>query len=221
LSKAAVALAAGEPDILDLALSLGYGSHEAFSRAFKNHFDLTPDNVRKQGHTNNLILTEVPLMNSTNMTELPAPRFEDLGQLSIVGISRRYSFEEVGEIPAQWQNFGPLIPRLAADADTIAYGVIYHPTDESFDYLTGVQVGQGRDVPPDLARLDIHPRCYAVFAHTEHVSSVRATCDAIWSEWLPGSGRTAVEAPWFERYGVNFDPQTGEGGLEIWIPVTS
>ena len=28
-----------------------------------------------------------------------------------------------------------------------------------------------------------------------------------------------VEAPWFEYYGESFDPQTGTGGLEIWIPV--
>ena len=28
-------------------------------------------------------------------------------------------------------------------------------------------------------------------------------------------------ARWFERYGEAFDPRTGEGGLEIWIPVAA
>src|SRR5262245_16872676 len=39
LSEAAKALAAGAPDILGVALDWGYGSHEAFSRAFREQFD--------------------------------------------------------------------------------------------------------------------------------------------------------------------------------------
>jgi AraC family transcriptional regulator len=29
----------------------------------------------------------------------------------------------------------------------------------------------------------------------------------------------AADAPNYERYDENFDPLTGDGGLEIWIPV--
>jgi AraC family transcriptional regulator len=36
---------------------------------------------------------------------------------------------------------------------------------------------------------------------------------------LPASGLKAADAPNFERYDANFDPVTGNGGLEIWIPV--
>src|SRR5712664_2955514 len=46
LSEAARALAAGAPDILSLALDADYGSHEAFTRAFRDHFGLTPEAVR-------------------------------------------------------------------------------------------------------------------------------------------------------------------------------
>ncbi|TIN58627.1 MAG: AraC family transcriptional regulator, partial [Mesorhizobium sp.] len=28
-----------------------------------------------------------------------------------------------------------------------------------------------------------------------------------------------ADAPEFERYGPEFDPRSGKGGLEIWIPV--
>src|SRR5215207_9231131 len=38
LSATAQALAAGAPDILAIALEAGYGSHEAFTRAFRAHF---------------------------------------------------------------------------------------------------------------------------------------------------------------------------------------
>ncbi len=29
----------------------------------------------------------------------------------------------------------------------------------------------------------------------------------------------AADAPDFERYGEEFDPRTGTGGVEIWIPI--
>ena len=48
LSEAARALAAGAPDILTLALDADYGSHEAFTRAFRDHFGATPETVRSQ-----------------------------------------------------------------------------------------------------------------------------------------------------------------------------
>src|SRR5437868_15472713 len=46
LTEAARALAGGAPDILALALDADYGSHEAFTRAFREHFGLTPEAVR-------------------------------------------------------------------------------------------------------------------------------------------------------------------------------
>src|SRR5437763_1121074 len=51
LSRAAQALAAGAPDILDVALGAGYESHEAFTRAFRQQFQTTPESVRAQAST--------------------------------------------------------------------------------------------------------------------------------------------------------------------------
>jgi AraC family transcriptional regulator len=53
LSEAAKALADGARDILELALRSGYGSHEAFSRAFRNQFGITPEEVRREGFGGN------------------------------------------------------------------------------------------------------------------------------------------------------------------------
>ena len=50
LSEAARVLAIGGPDILSVALDFGYGSHEAFTRAFRDQFGLTPESVRAQRH---------------------------------------------------------------------------------------------------------------------------------------------------------------------------
>ncbi|HEY3740852.1 MAG TPA: AraC family transcriptional regulator [Bryobacteraceae bacterium] len=53
LTGAARALAAGAPDILAVALEAGYNSHEAFTRAFRGQFGLTPEMVRAQRQSRN------------------------------------------------------------------------------------------------------------------------------------------------------------------------
>jgi AraC family transcriptional regulator len=46
LTEAAKALSNGAPDILSVALDAGYGSHEAFTRAFRDEFGVTPETIR-------------------------------------------------------------------------------------------------------------------------------------------------------------------------------
>jgi AraC family transcriptional regulator len=58
LTEAARALAGGATDILAVALDAGYGSHEAFTRAFREQFRLTPEGIRRQGHLGDLKLVE-------------------------------------------------------------------------------------------------------------------------------------------------------------------
>jgi len=50
LSEAARALVGGAPEILTVALDSGNGSHEAFTRAFRDQFGVTPASVRAQRH---------------------------------------------------------------------------------------------------------------------------------------------------------------------------
>src|SRR6059036_2325975 len=70
LSEAARALANGAPDILTVALEADYGSHEAFTRAFRDHFGVTPEAVRGLAHLDNLSLQEPIVMDSTIIDNL-------------------------------------------------------------------------------------------------------------------------------------------------------
>jgi AraC family transcriptional regulator len=90
-----------------------------------------------------------------------------------------------------------------------------------FDYLCGVEISPGTDLPREFTARRIPARRYAVFAHLKHVSSLGETCDAIFNVWLPESGTKMPEdaVDFFERYGPEFDPVTGMGGCEVWIPV--
>lgn len=50
LTEAARTSANGAPDILNVALNAGCNSHEAFTRAFRDHFGITPEALRARSH---------------------------------------------------------------------------------------------------------------------------------------------------------------------------
>ena len=220
LSEAAKRLAAGAPDILAIALEWGYGSHEAFTRAFRDHFALTPDAVRARGHVTDLPLLEALRMDDSMLTPLDPPRIVDERPLLIAGLNERYDNTASASIPAQWQRFMPHLDHVPGRVGRTAYGVVHNSDDAGHaDYLTGVEVRDFSQVPGDWSRLRIPAQRYAVFTHKDHISAIRRTWFSIWNQGLPGAGLEATGGPEFERYDERFDGRTGQGEVEIWIPI--
>jgi AraC family transcriptional regulator len=220
LTEAAHALAGGATDILSVALDAGYRSHEAFTRAFRDQFDLTPEAVRKEGHLGSIKPLEAIKMEETVSASAPPMRFENGKVLLIAGMVQRYTCETSAGIPSQWQRFMPHIGNIPGQIGRAAFGVRWNgDEDGNFDYLCGVEVSDFSRVPAELAHVRVPAQKYAVFSHREHISTIRSTWLTIWNAWLPDSGHQLVDAPDFERYGQEFDPRTGTGGLEIWVPI--
>lgn len=220
LSEAARALAARNGGILDIALEAGYGSHEAFTRAFRQQFGIVPDALRTGRALETLKLVEPLKMDETPLETLTAPRFEDGATLLFAGLRERYDQDGSAAIPSQWQRFQPHIGHVANQTGDAAYGVCYNSDDDgNIDYLSGVEVTSFDGLQPELERIRVAPQRYAVFRHDEHVSTIRRTWMTIFGKWFPASAYEAADAPSFERYDARFDPQTGFGGFEIWIPV--
>jgi len=220
LSEAARALASGAPDILDVALDADYGSHEAFTRAFREHFGVTPETVRGSAKLDTLQLQEPSIMDSTVIDNLQPPRFETGKALLVAGPGERYTWESGAAIPGQWQRFHQKVDEIPDRVGKVAYGVCCNGDDSgNFDYIAGVEVSDFSDLPREFSRVRIPEQRYAVFSHKDHISTIRRTVNTIWNHWLPASGLKAADAPSFERYDENFDPVTGNGGLEIWVPI--
>jgi AraC family transcriptional regulator len=220
LTEAARSLADGAQDILSVALDAGYGSHEAFTRAFRDQFAITPEALREEGHVRNIKLLE-PIKMEESVRAVASPvRFEHAPVLLIAGMCQRYSCETSAGIPAQWQRFQPHIGTIPGQIGKVAYGVRCNiDEDGDFDYVCGVAVSGFSKLTSEWSRVRIPAQKYAVFSHAEHVSTIRSTWTTIWNKWLPASGHELVDAPDFERYGEEFDSRTGCGGLEIWIPM--
>jgi AraC family transcriptional regulator len=220
LTQAARTLAKGAPDILAVALDAGYGSHEAFTRAFREQFGLTPEAVRTQGDVRSLSLVEPLNMDQTLMESLAPPRFVNGKALLLVGLNERYSCESSAGIPAQWQRFLPHFGNIPGQVDRKAYGMMYNFDDEgSFDYLCSVEVPDFSKTPHGLTNLRVPEHRYVVFAHNEHISTIRRTWNTVWNSWFASSGHEPADAPHFELYGENFNGQTGRGDIELWIPL--
>src|ERR1700712_1240472 len=220
LTEAARALAGGAPDILALALEADYGSHEAFTRAFRDYFGVTPEAVRGLKRLDNLKLQEPIVMDSTVIDNLQAPRFQTGKPLLIAGLGERYTCESSAGIPGQWQRFHQSVQNIPGRIGPVAYGVCCNGDDAgNFDYIAGVEVSDFSDLPREFSRVRIPEQKYAVFTHRDHISTIRRTIHTVWNHWLPASGLKAADAPNFERYDENFDSLTGNGGFEIWVPI--
>ena len=220
LTEAAKQLAESDHGILDVALQSGYNSHEAFTRAFKAQFGVTPESIQRARSTAAIKLVEPLRMNEKPTPATLEPRIASRGPMLLVGLKRRYSDATSAQIPAQWQTFQPHIGNIEMRIGTAAFGVICNSDDEgNFDYLTAVEVSAFDDRTPELDALRVPPQTYAVFTHDGHVSEIRRTWRAIFGRWSQHTKHKLVDAPQFERYGGNFDPESGNGDIEIWIPV--
>src|SRR4029079_16886757 len=107
LTLAARVLVEGAPDILTVALAAAYGSHEAYTRAFRDVLGLTPEEVRARRSLDNLPLMEPFRMSDVPVVELAPPSSRRMEAMLIAGLRQYYSYEEHGGIPAQWQRLSP------------------------------------------------------------------------------------------------------------------
>ena len=159
-------------------------------------------------------------MDETLLIKLEPPRLESGRRLLIVGIGARYTSEGSAGMPSQWQRFLPHLGHIPGQIGRRAYGVCCNSDDAgSFDYVCGVEVKDFLRIPADWSRVRIPEHEYAVFAQRDHISTIRSTWSTIWNEWLPSSEYEVADGPDFERYGEDFNPVTGMGGFDIWIPI--
>lgn len=220
LTEAADRLADGAPNILSLALEFGYGSHEAFTRAFRDQFGQTPEQVRARGTTDGLSVTR-PLQLGARTAKIPTPRIQEFGRLRFVGLPAPCSYREAINIPAQWQRFmSEHYAGIPDKLEQMPVGLCEAPDDEgSFRYVCAAQVAAFGNRSEALSYVETEPRSYAVFSHDDHVSTIFDTYAAIWNDALPDMTRRVAGGPVLEFHNDGFDPDSGLGGITIWIPL--
>lgn len=220
LTEAATHLAKGATNILDLALGHGYASHEAFSRAFRSQFGVTPEDVRRSATTDRLAVLSPVRVDDTKCPSVSPARTQVLELLKFVGLCEHVPFSRIQNIASQWQRFMPRYEEIEHKADPIPAGISANLDEEgNFDYACAVQVQRFAGIPEGLVQITVPLQAYAVFLHDAHISEIAQTFQAIWNDWHPGEGRMIADGASIERHLPTFDTGTGFGGVEIYIPI--
>lgn len=152
------------------------------------------------------------------------PRIEQAGPFLIAGLREPLDANAPQKIPQLWQQLTGCWDEITQRVNTVGYGLCIHLQNHEYYYMAGCSVWDFTELPESLSPFIIPSQTYAVFTHNGSVLNIRDTIDFAFDKWLPTSGyqhATAAENAlhFFERYGETFDPHTGSGDIEIWLPV--
>jgi len=158
------------------------------------------------------------------VTKLEEPTFQQGKAMVIAGLRGHFTPGTWDGIPALWQRLATH-GSIPGAVGRVHYGLCFNLSN-GIDYLCGVEVSNTGGLPDDFTTSKVPAQKYAVFPHRDHVSKLHDTLDAIQRKWLPASGHKIVRAAdgapdFFERYGEGFDPKTGMGDIEVWLPIQS
>jgi AraC family transcriptional regulator len=236
LEMAAIRLAA-QPglSILDVAVSVGFGSTEAFARAFKVRFGCTASawraSVAQQRNSGQQL---------RNPGQMGGASGADTDSTVSTGAAMKVKVIERSPVRVAYlRHVGPygqplsefwqrkVYPWMAAN-DQLGqprYGIsLDDPTITAASkcrYDACVEVRGRITVPGDSQTTTIPGGQYAVTAFRGTVDQIGGVWDAMLREWMPGSGMQLDARPFLEYYPTDssFDPKTGVFTCDIAIPV--
>ena len=217
-----------EPDLklVELALDCGFESQEAFTRAFKRVFGVSPGRFRT-GFAVEPIEGQFP-MNAPTDPVTPVVRLPELVSLPgflVAGPARQFDDATKSEIPQLWSALIGALPFKGQVPSWATYGVVssVEQGEGCFQYMAGVGVEPGCVLPPGFSTMEVPAATYAVFRITLNGSAlhpqVKQAMAAIWGELIPASGLKVVPGPDFELYDGRFDPQKAGSVIDFHVPV--
>lgn len=239
LTAAAWALRTTARRILDLALDYQFESQEAFSRAFKAQFDVTPGRFRKTGAAAALSRRK-PRITEAHLRHLHGgitmtPKFVERGEMKVVGLGTPFisilSPERNNHIliPRLWDAYLPRAREIRNRLGPVDVGLCeeYRPPEAAAReapggdcyYIAGTEVSSLEDVPAGMVAKVVPAGRYAVFTHRGSLAKLEYTMNYIYGSWLPKSGFEREERPDLEVYDERFKGDREDSELDVYIPI--
>ena len=221
LEKAAERLLAGDGNVTDTALAVGYETPAAFAKAFRERFGMSPSEFRQQ-QCATLPPFVAPL--STKEIAMMTAEMREINDTNVLFVRKGGAYSEAAT--AAWSLLmGYAYRNRLLNADTWAIGIgNADPTITPADQLRyDACITINREVAPEgeIGVQTIPGGRYAVFLHKGAYEGLNDSYRSIFAVWLPASGHVLRNTPCFERY-LNRDPRrTKPENLrtEIWLPV--
>jgi AraC family transcriptional regulator len=231
--------------VLEIALAVGFGSGEAFARAFRQRFSHSPSQWRRQRvaeRARQLSKLDQGLSkldqagtatHGQHGVTFTTPPEHAMSNLSVTVAERapvrvaylRYVGPYGPGVARFWQQqFYPFLTRHGLSGRTV-YGISHDnpevtaPDQCRFD--TGVELGTDEAVPAGAQAVTLPGGRYASLPFTGTPATIGAAWSALLNDWLPDSGYQLSGGPTFEVYPPDDerDRAPGEFTCEIVIPL--
>ncbi|SCL68657.1 AraC family transcriptional regulator [Micromonospora citrea] len=227
LTVAGAEVLAGERTLLDVAVRYGYGSTEAFARAFHAMHGVGPGEARRTGAA----LRSQPRMSFRLVVEGSSSmryRIVHKEEFRLVGRKARVPLVHEGMNPAIVAFVRSIEPetvrRIEALSDQEPRGIV-NVSDKvaddraegtELDYWHGVVTGE--DAPADLDALAVPAGTWAVFETSgAFPQAVQYLWRDVFTQWFPSNPYRSRPGPEISRTRLSADGAEAEA--ELWIPV--
>jgi len=143
-----------------------------------------------------------------------------------IGMGASFKPKSTSEIAQLWGRFVSRMHEIknAKAGYTLGICSMEHPSvqkgdGDCFVYIAAVPVHKVEDIPEGMVLCELKPSQYARFTHKGQIMDIAHTVDYIWGTWATQSNRKLKKAPDFELYDERFDPRTGAGEVDIYVPI--
>ncbi|MEU8297110.1 AraC family transcriptional regulator [Micromonospora sp. NPDC048909] len=227
LTVAAAAVLAGEETLLAIAVRYGYGSAEAFARAFQAVHGVGPGEARRTGAA----LSAQPRMSFRLTVEGSSSmryRIVQKDGFRLVGRRARVPLVHEGMNPAIVAFIKGIeretVERMEALSDQEPAGVVNvsdnlagdRAEGSELDYWHGVVTGA--DVPGDMDALEVPAGAWAVFETSgAFPQAVQYLWRDVFTQWFPSNPYRSRPGPEISRTRLSADGTQADA--ELWIPV--
>lgn len=233
LERAAARLTTTDNAVVGIAFEAGFESHEAFSRAFKSMFGVSPTEFRssRRAAPPPLAVSGVHFDPSGRLKTFIPVKGDNSMQVNVENFTpRRVAFmRHIGpyqDVGATWQRLMAWAgPRGIFGPDTQMLGLAYDnpqvtPADK-LRYDACVTVGAGVQPQGEVGVQEIAGGDYAVALHVGPYEQLHHTYSRLFGQWLPASGRAPRDLPCVERYlnsPMNASPEQLQ--TQVCVPIS-
>jgi AraC family transcriptional regulator len=196
LHRAAGELVQGTGDIRGIAGRAGYGSVEAFTRAFGQAYGVTPAAYRRRGRLGPP--ADIPSNPETSMHDVI---IRDLAPVRIAALSHSGPYMNIG---STFDRLGAWAAgRGLADGQTRSFAIYYDDPDavpaEALRSEAGLLLDREVEDGP-VHMVEIAGGRYAVLRHKGPYAELEGAYRWLYRDWLPASGHRPADRPCFEEY---------------------
>jgi AraC family transcriptional regulator len=227
LTVAGAEVLAGERSLLDIAVRWGYGSHEAFARAFRAVHGIGPREARRTRaalHAQPRLSFRLVVEGSTTMRY----RIVAKDAFHLVGRKARVPLVHEGMNPAIVAFVRGIEPetvrRIEALSDQEPEGVVNVSDGLTGDRAEGTELDYwygtvtGAEVPADLDALPVAAGDWAVFEVSgEFPRAVQELWRDVFTQWFPSNPYESRPGPEISQVRVSADGTHADA--QLWIPV--